>query len=138
MTPVSSGSTVFLSEVQPFWWSGGGRWCNPPSPPWGGEIMATAIQKTLTEKQTISSPVSQVFIRSLLSTYLCLPEGMPSTTILLCFISGQRMGFKTPNLKRPGKARTCYHPPEENLTALRLSLFCLTKQFHTCVGVWGL
>ena len=51
---------MFLSEVGLCWWAG------------LEDGITTPVQEALTEEQTISSPVSQAFIKSLPSTCLCL------------------------------------------------------------------
>ena len=52
---------------------------------------------------------------------------MSGTTVLLCFISGAWLGFKTLNPKGPGMAWTHFPPPEESLASLCLVLFCPRK-----------
>ena len=77
-----------------------------PSCPQGGELAVTAVQEDLTEKQTISSPMSQAFVRSLPSTCLCLGHWQTQYHSSLVFISGQLLGLKIPNLKGLRKAWT--------------------------------
>ena len=78
---------MFLSEVHCANGSGVEDGTTLPSHLWGRVLESLAVQEVLTEKQTISSPVSQAFIRSLPSNYdqAILMSG---TTVLLCFISG--------------------------------------------------
>jgi len=88
--------------------------------------VATAVQEALKEKQ--SHLLSQAFVRSLSSTCLCPADGMPGATVLLCFISGQQMGFKTPNLKVPNKVQTHSPPPpppHRTSISKSLALTCL-------------
>ena len=94
--------------------------------------MAAIIQEALTEKWTIYSSVFQAFVRSLLSTCLCPAFGMPHTTVLLCFISGLRLGFWKTNLNVPGTAQIHSHPPEESLTTPCQPSFCPRKAV-TCL-----
>lgn len=48
---------------------------------------------------------------------------MPNATVLLCFISGAWLEFKTPNLKGPQMVWTHSHSLEKSLTVLCLVLF---------------
>ena len=76
-----------------------------PFCPWGGELLDTAVQEPLREKQK-NLLLSWVFIRSLPLNYLFLAIGTLSTPDLLYFISGPYLVLKTPSFKGPGKVQT--------------------------------
>ena len=111
-----------------------------PSHPQGGELLVANVQNALTEKQ---SPLLGPGLSS--DPSLSLPVLSPwhaerhsSPVYLFVFISGQQLGFKTPNLKGPSKALTCFSPPEESLTAVCLTPIYPRKHLHACVSAQSL
>lgn len=64
--------------------------------------------------------------------------GIPRATVLLCFISGWCLKFKTPNLKGPENAQICSPSPEERLKVCPAP-FCPRKAItekHLFAGVY--
>ena len=80
--------------------------------------------------------MSQAFVRCLPSTCVCQAIGMPSATVLLCFLFVQQLGVKQQILK--DTARAYSSPLEERLTALPLPWFCRRKVVYVCVSAWSL
>lgn len=135
---ISSFSLPWEHSVACWWMAEDG--ITPPSHPQVGKPTPAAVQVALTDKWTICPPVSQASIRFLPSTLLLWAIDPPGATALLCFISGTWPGFKTPNLKGPGKAWTHSPPPEESLTVLCLVSFCprkaVTQPPPVAWGIW--
>lgn len=124
---------VFLSKVQLYWWAwvqaGRNLGCvwkmvsvTPSSPLQVGDLRATTVQETVTE--IISPPVSRPSTGHHAQPVCARAIVMPGATVLLCFILGTRLEFKTPNLKGPSKART--HSPLGERRA-KPSTFCPRK-----------
>jgi len=73
----------------------------PPSCPLGGELVAITVQEALTEKQTISSLVSQAFVRSLPSTCLCPLSACPAPQVSCVLSLASNWDSKQQILKDP-------------------------------------
>ena len=101
------------------------------------EFAPTALQKGLTEKQTILMHVSQASLRTLPS--LCLwPRHLSlGGALFLCFISGTLLGFKTPHFRDPAQHGTalilwgCVFPH------CGWCWFVPEGQLHECTGSWS-
>lgn len=85
-----------------------------PLMPGRGELSSAIVQEALKEKQSPLWP-SLCQIPALILSILAMD--ISGTTVLLCFISGTHLGFKTQNLKGHSKAQTCC-PLEKSLIAL--------------------
>lgn len=107
---------MFLYEVQPFLWAGGGRvkgeeyGITSPSHPQGGELLATALQEAVSEKQIISRVLG--FLQfPVLNLSVPGPSACPTSQIscMLSLVCG--WDSKLPRFKGPGKVRSHPTPP---------------------------
>lgn len=82
---------------------------------------------------------SHTFLRFLFLTCSCPAVGTPSDILLLYFIYGWWLGFKTSNLKEPSKTQT--HSPAEERLVGHILLFCSVPEkyshsVHTAAGFY--
>lgn len=130
-----------LVKRWPFWAQVGGVWDKQLQPEhasglgedgvtllslWGGELAPLLFRKP--SETSGQSPFPHLRFPSdpCLQPACAWAVSTPSTTDLLCFISGTQLGFKSPNLKGSGKAQT-HSPLEESLAALCLAPLCPRK-----------
>ena len=69
---------------------------------------------------------------------LCLAISTPSPTVILCFISGWWLGFKTTNSNVSSSAQTALFLWKRVLQCCTQNLFVPEKQLHTCVSARSL
>lgn len=110
---------LFLSEVQVCLWAGGWRMASPcPLVPRDGNVLPPLFRRP--SQKSEQSPLlcprlsSDPYPQPVCSWAI----GMPSAIVLLCFISGQWLGFITLYLKGPGNAWTHSPTLKERLAVL--------------------
>lgn len=107
---------MFLYEVQPFWWAGGGRvkgeeyGITSPSRPQGGELLATALQEAVSENQIISCVLGFLQFPVLNLSVLGL-SACPTSQISCMLFLVYGWDSKLPCFKGPGKVRNHSTPP---------------------------
>ena len=123
----------------PCWWAEKDGVTLLSSPERRGELTSATVQGVLTDQRTISPSVSQVSVRSLLSTLLCPGRQHTAFGLSLVVIFGTQLGFGTPYFKGPCTRRI--HSPPGSLAFLQRCAWCRPvpeKQSHDRAGAWSL
>ena len=103
-------------------------WCWPVFVDFEGSFLNSRLLLRKPSQKSEQSPLLPWLSSDPCPQLVCTQAiGTPDTIILLCFISGHQLGFKTPNLKELSKAQTCFPPPLDSLNALCLAPFCPRK-----------
>ena len=125
---------VFLSEVPRCWWVGVED--GVISHPWGGEL--TRPQLFRRKVNSLPSSVLGFWQISAFNLSVSSPLAHP-VRVILCFISGQWLGFKTLNLKEPGRVQGDF-PLHQRRVSQHPDLhhYVPGKQMYACADAWSL
>lgn len=133
-TPASSGDGVFLWELQWCWWAGGvggGRRHHPALVSLGRSTRTCGYSGAPHREAANPLFLSQAFMRSLLSTYLCLScwDAWSNRSVFLSLAGGSKL----PILKCLARCRPT-PLPWRRASLCAWHLFVPEKELHSVLG----